>query len=113
MNHRISTIVLLVLLAIGVIAIVAANVDIWQDGVVADTATLINTTQNVCIGTSCWTGWQVSIENNASIAGSPICTRDNGMCANGTGTPSGGDGVVIETAECDGTCTTITEGTYG
>lgn len=76
-----STIMLIIfggLILIGAIA--AEDTGIWNDETVANTITQTNTNYSVCMGATCYAGWQVSISNNASIAGSAVCTPTNGLC---------------------------------
>lgn len=66
-----------------------ADSGIWNDETVADTITQTNTDYGVCMGGTCYTSWQVSISNNASINNSEICTAANGVCGAGGGGESG------------------------
>ena len=75
-------------LAFGIIAIIGSLGDatwindgnFWQRENETRLLAPRNTTDTLCLGTNCWTGYELSIEHNASIAGSEICTETNGLC---------------------------------
>lgn len=80
---ELSTIALVLFIGLFTIAIIADATDsstIWVDYPSQNIIALNITTRNVCIGGNCSAGWELSIEHNASINGSPICTATNGVC---------------------------------
>lgn len=105
-----NTVLFGLLLAIMVVAPIldAASDDLWTSENVTGYITPTNATMKLCIGTTCNTGYEVSINTNASISNSPICTRDNGYCLGA----SGGTDTINNVITCDGNCTTVTETAY-
>lgn len=105
------------------IAVMGAATDsgLWNDETIANTVSQSTDVlgNSVCIGTVCWGEYQLSIHNNASINGSPICTPQNGFCAGGgvtwaaiSGKPAGFADDVDNDTTCDGgSCSIANTGT--
>lgn len=75
-----NTILLVIIIFVFLAAVLTGAVDLWTNEDVPGYITPLNATDKLCIGTACWNAYEVSIEHNASIAGSPICTPANNYC---------------------------------
>lgn len=87
---------------LGSFAIVSASISgsgIWTRDNVTESVALNNTNDSVCLGDTCYAGWQLTIEHNASIAGSQICTAGNGVCSGTNNTMWNDTGTAIILAD--------------